>query len=163
MLDGNGHPACRAQLRRLRKRCQCHPGCLDEPRPVDGGERRNHGRVRGRPHGGKLNTSLISELPGNVLQVSLDPANVTLEPSPPIIGTPHQLFDGGFMTDQGDLVLRFYDVASDGRFLAIERSQGKAPSIVVVQHWDQELNRLAPAPEGKATEWAAALDHLACP
>jgi acetyltransferase-like isoleucine patch superfamily enzyme len=34
----------------------------------------------GRPHGGKLNTSLISELPGNVLQMSLDPANVTLEP-----------------------------------------------------------------------------------
>jgi acetyltransferase-like isoleucine patch superfamily enzyme len=34
----------------------------------------------GRPHGGKLNTSLISELPGNVLQMSFDPANVTLEP-----------------------------------------------------------------------------------
>ncbi len=34
----------------------------------------------GRPHGGKLNTSLISELPGNVMQFSLDPANVTLEP-----------------------------------------------------------------------------------
>ncbi len=27
----------------------------------------------GRPHGGKLNTTLISELPGNVLQLSLDP------------------------------------------------------------------------------------------
>ena len=34
----------------------------------------------GRPHGGKLNTTLISELPGNVLQFSLDPLNVTLEP-----------------------------------------------------------------------------------
>jgi acetyltransferase-like isoleucine patch superfamily enzyme len=34
----------------------------------------------GRPHGGKLNTTLISELPGNVLQLTLDPANVTLEP-----------------------------------------------------------------------------------
>lgn len=34
----------------------------------------------GRPHGGKLNTTLISELPGNVLQLSLDPLNVTLEP-----------------------------------------------------------------------------------
>ncbi|HEV2276401.1 MAG TPA: acyltransferase [Acidobacteriaceae bacterium] len=34
----------------------------------------------GRPHGGKLNTTLISELPGNVLQISLDPLNVTLEP-----------------------------------------------------------------------------------
>lgn len=34
----------------------------------------------GRPHGGKLNTTLISELPGNVLQMTLDPLNVTLEP-----------------------------------------------------------------------------------
>ena len=34
----------------------------------------------GRPHGGKLNFSLTSELPGNVLALSLDPCNVTLEP-----------------------------------------------------------------------------------
>ena len=34
----------------------------------------------GRPHGGKLNTTLISELPGNVLQMTLDPQNATLEP-----------------------------------------------------------------------------------
>lgn len=33
----------------------------------------------GRPHGGKLNLSLTSELPGNVLSLSLDPENVTLE------------------------------------------------------------------------------------
>jgi acetyltransferase-like isoleucine patch superfamily enzyme len=33
----------------------------------------------GRPAGGKLNLSLTSELPGNVLTMSLDPANVTLE------------------------------------------------------------------------------------
>lgn len=33
----------------------------------------------GRPHGGKLNLSLTSELPGNVLALSLDPGNVTLE------------------------------------------------------------------------------------
>ena len=33
----------------------------------------------GRPHGGKLNLSLTSELPGNVLSMSLDPENVTLE------------------------------------------------------------------------------------
>ena len=33
----------------------------------------------GRPHGGKLNLTLTSELPGNVLTMSLDPANVTLE------------------------------------------------------------------------------------
>lgn len=33
----------------------------------------------GRPAGGKLNLTLTSELPGNVLTMSLDPANVTLE------------------------------------------------------------------------------------
>jgi acetyltransferase-like isoleucine patch superfamily enzyme len=33
----------------------------------------------GRPHGGKLNFNLTSELPLNVLQLSLDPGNVTLE------------------------------------------------------------------------------------
>ena len=34
----------------------------------------------GRPHGGKLNTALVSELAGNALQESFDPRNVTLEP-----------------------------------------------------------------------------------
>jgi acetyltransferase-like isoleucine patch superfamily enzyme len=33
----------------------------------------------GRPHGGKLNLTLTSELPGNVLSLSLDPQNVTME------------------------------------------------------------------------------------
>jgi len=33
----------------------------------------------GRPHGGKLNLTLTSELPGNILSMSLDPGNVTLE------------------------------------------------------------------------------------
>ena len=33
----------------------------------------------GRPHGGKLNFTLTSELPLNVLQLSLDPSNITLE------------------------------------------------------------------------------------
>lgn len=33
----------------------------------------------GRPHGGKLNLSLTSELPGNVITLSLDPMNVTME------------------------------------------------------------------------------------
>jgi acetyltransferase-like isoleucine patch superfamily enzyme len=33
----------------------------------------------GRPHGGKLNLTLTSELPGNVVCLSLDPENVTLE------------------------------------------------------------------------------------
>ncbi len=33
----------------------------------------------GRPHGGKLNLTLTSELPGNIIGLSLDPTNVTLE------------------------------------------------------------------------------------
>ena len=33
----------------------------------------------GRPHGGKLNLALTSELPGNVVSLSLDPENLTME------------------------------------------------------------------------------------
>src|SRR6202453_2793252 len=33
----------------------------------------------GRPHGGKLNLTLTSELPGNIIGLSLGPPNVTLE------------------------------------------------------------------------------------
>jgi acetyltransferase-like isoleucine patch superfamily enzyme len=33
----------------------------------------------GRPHGGKLNLTLTSELPGNVVSLALDPENITLE------------------------------------------------------------------------------------
>ena len=33
----------------------------------------------GHPHGGKLNLTLTSELPGNILSLSLDPENATLE------------------------------------------------------------------------------------
>src|ERR1700728_5419997 len=39
-----------------------------------------HQLMLGRPHGGRLNFTLVTELPFNVLQLSLDPANVTLEP-----------------------------------------------------------------------------------
>lgn len=38
-----------------------------------------HQLYLGRPHGGKLNLALTSELPGSVLELSLDPENVTLE------------------------------------------------------------------------------------
>src|ERR1700691_1617249 len=33
----------------------------------------------GRPHGGKLNLTLTTELPANVVSLSLDPQNITLE------------------------------------------------------------------------------------
>ena len=71
-------------------------------------------------------------------------ARVTaLDPSP-VIETPHQLFEGGFATDTLDLVLRFYDVAPDGRFLVVKPAELRSPSIVVTQHWDQELNARLP-------------------
>ena len=38
-----------------------------------------HQLYLGRPHGGKLNFMLTTELPSNILQLTLDPANVTLE------------------------------------------------------------------------------------
>jgi hypothetical protein len=37
-----------------------------------------HQLLLGRPHGGKLNFTLTTELPFNVLQLTLDPGNVTL-------------------------------------------------------------------------------------
>jgi hypothetical protein len=39
-----------------------------------------HQLYLGRPHGGKLNFTLVTELPFNVLQLTLDPRNVTLRP-----------------------------------------------------------------------------------
>src|SRR3984885_16018980 len=38
-----------------------------------------HQLMLGRPHGGRLNFTLTTELPLNVLQLSLDPGNITLE------------------------------------------------------------------------------------
>jgi acetyltransferase-like isoleucine patch superfamily enzyme len=38
-----------------------------------------HQLYLGRPHGGKLNLTLTSELPGNVVSLSLDPENATME------------------------------------------------------------------------------------
>jgi hypothetical protein len=58
---------------------------------------------------------------------------------------PQVLFEGGFVYDDTDPGLRFFDVAPDGRFLMIEPTDtAKAASIIVVQHWDEELKRLVP-------------------
>jgi len=55
------------------------------------------------------------------------------------------LFEGGFAHDDTDPGLRFFDQAPDGRLLMIEPSGvASTASIIVVQHWDQELNRLLP-------------------
>jgi hypothetical protein len=39
-----------------------------------------HQLMFARPHGGKLNFQLTTELPFNCVELSLDPANITLEP-----------------------------------------------------------------------------------
>ncbi len=56
---------------------------------------------------------------------------------------PRVLFEGGFVRSNG---LRTYDVAPDGRFLMIERSQA-APSAspILVKNWVEELKRRVPS------------------
>jgi len=79
-------------------------------------------------NGGKLMTArVVTETPA----LRFEPARL--------------LFEGGFAHDDTDPGLRFFDQAPDGRLLMIEPSgvAGTA-SIIVVQHWDQELNRLLP-------------------
>ena len=66
---------------------------------------------------------------------------------------PAKLLDGGrYYTGTGGQTGRSYDIASDGRFLMIKPGGGSesataptAPtSLVVVQHFDDELKRLVP-------------------
>ena len=59
--------------------------------------------------------------------------------------TPQMLFEGGFVPYDPN-VPRTYDVASDGRFLMIqENAQPAAQTLVIVQHFTEELKRLVPA------------------
>jgi serine/threonine-protein kinase len=61
-----------------------------------------------------------------------------------LVDPPHMLFQGGFVFEPSDLVIRMYDVGLDGRFLMIEPAENLNASIVVAQHWDEELRgRLA--------------------
>ena len=62
------------------------------------------------------------------------------------VDVPHMLFEGGFVHDDADPVIRFLDVAPDGRFLIVGAvDTGGAATVVVAQHWDEELKRLLPA------------------
>ena len=63
------------------------------------------------------------------------------------VEAPRVLFEGGFAQEDGemDLNLRFVDVAPDGRFLVVEPAHADATaSMVVAEHWDDELKRLLP-------------------
>jgi serine/threonine-protein kinase len=63
--------------------------------------------------------------------------------------TPTQLVKEGYATLAGGNFGRTYDIAPDGqRFLMIKDAgtdqTAAPPSLIVVQHWDQELKRLVP-------------------
>jgi serine/threonine-protein kinase len=64
--------------------------------------------------------------------------------------TPTLLIKEGYFTVPGDNYGRTYDVAAAGqRFLMIKEGQGSdltdpPPSLIVVQHWVEELKRLVP-------------------
>jgi serine/threonine-protein kinase len=64
--------------------------------------------------------------------------------------TPTLLVKDGYFTSPGGLPGRTYDIAPDGqRFLMIKEGGGSdqtaaAPSLIVVQHWTEELKRLVP-------------------
>lgn len=53
---------------------------------------------------------------------------------------PRMLFEGGVRYDTNDLVLRYYDVAPDGRFVMIEPAEANSASVVVTQHWADEIS-----------------------
>ena len=64
-------------------------------------------------------------------------------------GTPTKLLEGRYFTGGGVNTGRTYDVSPDGqRFLMIKApgadSAAAPPSIIVVQHWDEELKRVVP-------------------
>jgi serine/threonine-protein kinase len=61
------------------------------------------------------------------------------------VDVPHMLFEGGFVHDDADPVIRFLDVAPDGRFLIVGAvDTGGAAALVIAQHWDEEVKRLLP-------------------
>ena len=62
------------------------------------------------------------------------------------VGTPAKVFDTKYAIP---VVWRTYDVSPDGqRFLMIKEGTGEGnappPSLVVVEHWFEELKRLLP-------------------
>jgi serine/threonine-protein kinase len=72
------------------------------------------------------------------VRVTTNPETFRSEP-------PRVLFEGPFVHDDSDSNLRYFDTAPDGRLLMIEPVEtAKAPTIVLAQHWDEELKRLLP-------------------
>jgi len=57
----------------------------------------------------------------------------------PRFDPPRPVFEGGLAYDAADLVLRFFDVAPDGRFVVVEPAETSPAVVVVALHWDQAL------------------------
>jgi serine/threonine protein kinase/Tol biopolymer transport system component len=55
---------------------------------------------------------------------------------------PRVLFEGGFFSAPMNAGIRFYDVAPDGRFLMLEAQGASTASLLLVQNWAEELERL---------------------
>jgi serine/threonine-protein kinase len=81
---------------------------------------------------------------GTLLRVSVEPSGATWNN-----GTPTRLLEARYLTAGDASGGRTYDVSPDGqRFLMIKASRTGAgaapPTLIVVQHWDEELKRLVP-------------------
>ena len=81
---------------------------------------------------------------GALLRVPVEASGATWN-----AGTPTKLLEGRYFTAGGGGG-RTYDVSPDGqRFLMIKApvtdASAAPPALIVVQHWDEELKRLAPA------------------
>jgi predicted Ser/Thr protein kinase len=83
---------------------------------------------------------------GVLMRVSVEASGATWN-----VGTPIQLFEGrDFFFNMGLATSgRTYDVSPDGRRFLMIKAPGAdataaAPSLIVVQHWDEELKRLVP-------------------
>jgi hypothetical protein len=64
-------------------------------------------------------------------------------------GAPTKVLEGRYVVNPSGGVQRNYDIGGDGqRFLMLKAAandtSSAAPQIVVVQHFDEELKRLAP-------------------
>ena len=72
--------------------------------------------------------------------------------APFVTATPKKVIDGKYVWSVPAYAGRMYDVSADGRFLMMkelaEPGQTSTPaSVIVVEHWFEELKRLVPAPE----------------
>jgi serine/threonine-protein kinase len=67
---------------------------------------------------------------------------ITLDPFR--VGAPRKLFEFSATTFNLDPNFADYDMAPDGRFLAIQAETGAADDIHVVVNWTEELKRLLP-------------------